>query len=824
MPATEYTILDIGKAVGGEVIQRTPTGRIQYMHTDSRRLHHASKGIFIAIRGEYHNGHDFVQSAFDQGVRNFMVEEGYRLPELPANFVVVKNALGALQEFVFSHRSRFNLPVLGITGSNGKTIIKEWLYRVLKSDFNVHRSPKSYNSQIGVPLSLWTLHASHELSIVEAGISKPGEMQRLERMIQPTVGLFTMIGSAHQENFESLEQKLKEKLVLFRHCETLICCGDHELVQHAVRTELPDIQLFTWGKEASHSVQILEGSHTSRFTELQVFHNGKSFRVKVPFTDAASLENVGHVIAAALYFDLPTARIASRVTRLKPLEMRLEYKQGKHQTTLINDFYSADLKSLEIALDVLAYQKQYPRKTLILTDLVESGLDADSMQEQVAELIRPRAIQKVIAVGSALSTIGKRLPDREVYAFSSTRALIDALESLQLEHEIILIKGARKFRLERVSRILELQNHATRLEINLSALVRNLNHFRTQIDASTRVMVMVKALSYGTGVFEVASVLAFHQVDYLAVAYTDEGIALRKAGIELPIMVLSPHENDFDLMQHYSLEPELYSLSMVKQYMAYCDQHPEARVPVHLCFDTGMHRHGMEQDELPDLIALLKAHGPVRVASCYTHLVGTDDSSLDDFTHQQVAEFQAMMNALIPHFRAKPLLHCLNSGGIQRFSQYQMDMVRLGIGLHGVGVDEAPKKQLYPVASLKTTVTQVRAVKAGATIGYGRAGQVESDSVIATISIGYADGFSRLLSNGKGVVVINGKRVPTIGNVCMDMTMIDVTGIEVEVGDEVEVFGENLSIAEIAKALNTIPYEVLTSVSQRVKRIYYHET
>ncbi len=820
-----YSIEEICAFCSGELVQNHAFIEIRHLSLDSRRIHHAKHSVFIAIKGDRHNGHSFIKDAYQQGVRNFIISEDSRfLQEKKVNYIKVAHSVDALQKIAKAHREKFNFPVIGITGSNGKTTVKEWLFQLLQSAFNVTRSPKSYNSQIGVPLSIWNFSPTTELGIIEAGISAPTEMKRLAEIVSPTMGVFTSIGSAHQENFASISDKINEKLALFEHSQSLIVCSAHQEIIEAAQQKLPSTQLITWGKNTSDFLVIKRTETQKNRSLITAEFEQKEFTFEVPFKDRASIENVCHAITTALFLGVSPEVIQQEVSDLQPLEMRLESKKGKFNTTLINDYYSADLNSLEIALDVLNYQHQHPKKTLILSELVESGLPAQEMITQIAHLLNTNKIERVIAVGPQLEKLNQQLTQQWFRHYNSTTELLEDIRKIKFRNEAILIKGARKFQFEKVSRWLEERNHETTLEVNLTAIVHNLNYFKGLLQPNTRLMVMVKALSYGTGVYELANVLAYHNVDYLAVAYVDEGIELRKAGIQLPIMVLSPHDSELDIALHYRLEPEIYSLEMLDALVDSVSEEDLKSAKIHICLDTGMRRLGFQPDEIPALTARLQRFPQLQVAAIYTHLVATDDATHDAFTHQQVSNYQAMLNQLLPILPNHPILHVLNSGGIQRFPEYQFDMVRLGIGLHGIGVAPEFQANLRPAARLKTTISQVKSVCKGETIGYSRAGIAQKDGKTATISIGYADGVSRQLGNGKGVFYINGQAVRTIGNICMDMTMLDVSDLDVSIGDEVIIFDENHTVIDLAAQLNTIPYEILTSISQRVKRIFYHES
>jgi len=803
---------------------------ISFLITDSRKVVSPESSLFFAIKGERRDGHDFIPDLYSSGVRNFVVSDTDVVNSFPnANFIVVPDPLKVMQQLATWHRNKFRIPVIGITGSNGKTIVKEWLFQLLREDFSIVRSPKSYNSQIGVPLSVWQIEQGNSLGIFEAGISQPDEMMQLGALIQPTIGVFTNIGSAHDENFDNADSKIREKLKLFIHTNKLIYCKDYAGLHEQITasTILPAAcSLFTWSKRLKADLQIGRITKHEHETEIQGIYKNDFIGIRIPFSDEASIENAIHCWAVMLFLDIPNEVISQRMEFLSPVAMRLEMKEGINNCSIINDSYNSDLGSLTIALDFMNQQKQHNKRTIILSDILQSGKNEADLYREVAALLKKKNISRLIGVGSAINRQASSFDIEKIF-YATTEDFLRDLNYNSFNSETILIKGARSFGFERISKSLQQKAHETVLEINLNAVVHNLNLFRSRLKPETKLMVMVKAFSYGSGSFEIANILQFHRVDYLAVAYADEGVELRKSGITLPIMVMNPEEQSFDAMISYKLEPDIYSFRILNQFTdalkRRANENNIAKFPVHIEFDTGMHRLGFDESELNELIIRLKNNKYIRIASVFSHLVASDEQVHDSFTKDQVASFNTMSSTLQSHLNYSILRHILNSSGILRFPEAQFDMVRLGIGLHGIAASPNDQRQLQMVATLKTTISQLKNIKAGDTIGYSRRGVASKDMTIATVGIGYADGLNRRLGNGVGKMLVAGELVPIVGSICMDMTMIDVSGLQVREGTEVIVFGQDYSILDIASAIETIPYEVLTGVSERVKRIYFHE-
>ncbi|HNQ11642.1 MAG TPA: bifunctional UDP-N-acetylmuramoyl-tripeptide:D-alanyl-D-alanine ligase/alanine racemase [Bacteroidia bacterium] len=824
-----YDIKRLSEAMNAQVINAAGTElNIRYLSTDSRKLSSPDDTLFFAIEGDRRDGHEFVEPLLQKGVRAFVIsKKDFAKAESKAVYFVVNDTLLALQRLSRTHRELFDIPVIGITGSNGKTIVKEWLYQLMREDYHIVKSPKSYNSQIGVPLSVWQMRSENDLAIFEAGISKSGEMKALAEIVKAQIGLFTNIGQAHAENFESFEQKILEKLQLFAPCKALVYCRDYLLIEQQINASkiLPqNIRLFTWSRKMRADLQIGRVKQFENYTEIQGVFKNNFATIQIPFTDDASIENAIHCWAMMLFLEIDQATISDRMKQLIPVAMRLEMKEGINHCSIINDSYNSDLGSLSIALDFMNQQKLFTDKTVILSDILQSGKDKEQLYTEVNVLLRQKNIDRLIGIGPDLLSV-QHLFSGQTEFYESTEKFKQEFVASRFHNEMILLKGARAFGFETLLEMFQKKAHETVLEINLSALEHNLNYYRSFIKPGTQIMAMVKALGYGSGSHEIADLLQFHRVDYLAVAYADEGIELRKAGIHIPIMVMSPEEQSFDQMIQHNLEPEIYSFRVLQSFAEAVQKKADRTTPfpVHLKIDSGMHRLGFEMREINQLIVRLQNHKQLEVKSVFTHLASTDQSTHDSFTQHQIELFNKVCLELSKHLKQDFIKHVLNSSGITRFPDHQMNMVRLGIGMHGVGVPKNVLKHLIPVARLKTTVSQVRSVKAGESIGYNRKGVLKRDSMIATLGIGYADGFNRKLGNGNFSVLINKRPAPVIGSVCMDMIMVDVTDIPVKEGSEAIVFGPEHPIELMAAALDTIPYEILTSISGRVKRVYFQE-
>jgi Alr-MurF fusion protein len=813
---------DLLNITGGEIVNLHNDLPIEHLLTDSRKILISPGSIFFAITGERHDGHQFIGELYDKGIRQFVIETTNKLtPEIisNSNIIQTESSLSALQSIAEYHRMGFDIPVIGITGSNGKTIIKEWLYEMLSTEINIVKSPKSYNSQLGVPLSVWQINTSHELGIFEAGISEPGKMEALQKIIRPTVGIFTNIGQAHSENFASIEEKVGEKAMLFKSCQTILYCRDYDEVHQHLKQYFPNTSLFCWSSNDHANVTVKDIEKENGYSRLTLEYENKVVHFDVPFTDKASIENSIHCIVYLLYENFTHSFIQKQLNRLQNVSMRLELKQGINNSYLIDDSYNNDLAGLQVALDFLDQQKQRDKKTVILSDILQSGMEPKKLYKKVAALLKEKKVGRLLGIGQHISE-NKALFSMPAEVFSSTGEFLNNLKGIQFKNELVLIKGARVFEFEKIVQRLQQKIHGTVLEINLDALINNLNFYKSRLRPDTRIMAMVKAFAYGSGIVEIAHLLQYHRVDYLAVAYADEGVVLRENGITLPIMIMNPATDSFGKIIDYGLEPEIYSIRTLKGLTGFLDLNKK-NIRIHIKLDTGMHRLGFEAQDLQELAMILKNYPQISVVSVFSHLSGADECIFDEYTHQQVEKFVEYSEKLNSMAGISPVKHLLNSAGIVRFPEHQFDMVRLGIGLYGVDSSNLEQGHLEPVGRLKTRISQIKILHAEETIGYSRSGKLKQQSKIATIGIGYADGFTRAFGNGKGIVMINGKKAPVIGNVCMDMTMIDVTDIEAEEGDEVLVFGKELSINELANRIGTIPYEILTNISDRVKRVFF---
>lgn len=815
-----YTVNEIKQVIGasGQVVSDST---VSILVTDSRRIINPPASLFFALTNR-RDGHQFIADAYTAGVRNFVVNAQPDTIMPDANFLVVDDVLSALQNLAIHHRKQFNIPVIGITGSNGKTIIKEWLYQLMCHENNIVRNPKSYNSQIGVPISVWQISDTHTLGIFEAGISMPGEMEKLAAVIQPTIGVLTHIGPAHDEGFESRAQKIDEKLKLFEKCEKVIYQYD-QLVEF--KEQLQNKSCFTWSRQFNLAdLYVFSETTISGKYYLRAIYQQTEVECLIPFRDEASIENAIVCWATMLAMGYSPEVADDRIERLTAVSMRLELKTGINGCSIIDDSYNSDIQSLEIALNFLDQQNQHQKKTLILSDIYQSGIDDPTLYTQVARMIKDKQVEKFVGVGAALKSHQEHFDLPEMYFYEDTASLLKNLSKLHFRQETILIKGSRSFEFERVSRVLVQKAHETVMEINLNTLLNNLNFYKAKLKPGIKLMAMVKAFSYGSGSFEVANILQYNKVDYLAVAYTDEGIELRQSGITLPIMVLNPEPLVYDKLIDNKLEPVIYSFNLLDEFVKFAQETEIAGYPVHIKIDSGMHRVGFEEFEIDILCDLLEVNNYIHVRSVYSHLAASDAEQHDLFTLKQIGIFEKASNQIEAALGYTVIKHISNTSGIVRWPNAQYDMVRLGIGLYGVDAAVSPNDtSLRPIATLKTTVSQVKKVLAEETIGYNRNGSLKADGQIATVRIGYADGYRRAFGNGVGKMLVNGVPCPTVGNVSMDMCMIDVSAAEVKEGDEVIVFDDQLRIEELAQQIGTIPYEILTNVSERVKRVYFYE-
>ena len=819
------TIEEITNIIGAERVGNVQA-RIDWLLTDSRSLCFPEETLFFALKTKRNDGHKYIGELYERGVRNFVVSD---LPDnisdyKGSNFLKVAKPLKSLQKLAARHRDLFDIPVIGITGSNGKTVVKEWIYHIISPDKVVTRSPRSYNSQIGVPLSVWLMNDNTEIGVFEAGISEMGEMEELEPIIRPTIGVITNIGGAHQENFTSMQDKCMEKLQLFKGCDVVIYNGDNKLIADCVAKSLFGAREIAWStKDMERPLFIESIKKDDKGTTIKYRYIGFQKEYRIPFIDDASIENSINTLAVGLYLMISPEDISERMLSLEPVAMRMEVKEGKNGCILINDSYNSDFASLDIALDFMSRRTEDKgrKRTLILSDILESGQTSKLLYRQVAELIESRGVDKIIGVGPDISASASRFQIENKHFFEKTSELLESGILDTLRNEVVLIKGARVFHFDEITDYLELKVHETILEINLGALTANLNYYRNKLKSDTKMVCMVKASAYGAGSFEVAKTLEEHRVDYLAVAVADEGADLRKAGVVCPIIIMNPELTAFRTMFDYRLEPEIYSFHILEELIKSAEREGVSNFPIHIKINTGMNRLGFEPHEIPKLIERLNRQSAVIPRSVFSHLVGSDSSRFDSFTRRQIETFEEAAAQLQSAFPHKILRHICNTAGIERYPGAQFDMVRLGIGLYGI--DPYTNKILNNVTTLKTTILQIHDVKADETVGYSRKGVLDKDSRIAAIPIGYADGLNRHLGNGKGYCLVNGKKAPYVGNICMDVCMIDVTGIDYKEGDKVIIFGDDLPVTTIAEWLDTIPYEILTAVSTRVKRVYYQD-
>ncbi|MGZ3837688.1 MAG: bifunctional UDP-N-acetylmuramoyl-tripeptide:D-alanyl-D-alanine ligase/alanine racemase [Flavisolibacter sp.] len=818
MPAV-YSIQTIADVVGGRLIAFHTQDPVQHLLFDSRRVQLPSTSLFFALRTAHGDGHRFVRDAYKKGIRQFILSEEKHAEGLPgANVVLVGDTLAALQSLAAFHRDHFHFPVIGITGSNGKTVVKEWLYQLLQESYKIIRSPKSFNSQVGVPLSVWDMKEEHELGIFEAGISTRGEMARLERIIRPTIGLLTNIGEAHDAGFTSREEKIKEKALLFPHAEVVIG-GQEWLSLFPVQGKT-----FTWSRKGHGDLNLVSVQKDNGKTTLKAVCQGRASEIVIPFTDEASIENALNCWAVLLYLQLDEKTIRDRFASLHAVDMRLQLKHGINDCIIVNDSYSADTTSLKIALDFMRQQSSGLRRTVVLSDFFETGRSTRELYAEIAHLLQTYQVERVITVGAEIGPAMTGVAGLQLQSYPSTDELLLDVKTSSFHNEIILIKGARKYAFERVALLLEQKVHQTVLEINLNALVHNLKAYQKRLDPTTRVMAMVKAFAYGSGGAEIASVLQYHNVNYLGVAYADEGVELVKAGITLPVMVMNAEDSSFPAIVDYNLQPVIYSFELLHRFEQYLREQGITSYPAHIEIETGMNRLGFAPEEVEAVSRHLAEHSLLTVQSVFSHLAASEDPGEDAFTLQQARIFRKAVEIIRGHLSYPFLQHLSNTAAIVHHPELQMDMVRLGIGLYGIETDQEGVLDLQPVASLRSTIAQVKHLKKGESVSYNRRGVVQRDSLIATVRIGYADGYSRQFSNGVGRIWVRGGLAPVIGTVCMDMTMIDVTDLpEVKEGDEVIVFGNPLPVQEVASWIHTIPYELMTTVSQRVKRVYFHE-
>ena len=822
-----YTIEKVTTLIGAHRFG-TADANIGFLLTDSRSLCFAEETLFFALKSGRNDGHNYISDLYRRGVRNFVVQDmpaGYSTVYPDANFLKVADSLVALQRLAERHRDEYDIPVVGITGSNGKTIVKEWLYQLLSPEMKVTRSPRSYNSQIGVPLSVWLLNEQSQVGVFEAGISEPGEMLALRDIIQPSIAVLTFIGDAHQKNFTSLEEKCREKVILFHDAKTIVYCKDDTIVDEIVNESQYKGENLAWSMNDDSVPFFVESVEKKELNS--VIHytwRGEEGEYTLPFIDEASVRNSVTTAVVALHLGLSKTLLAERMQNLEPVAMRLEVKEGQHGCTLINDSYNSDINSLDIALDFMNRRPDHKGlgRTLILSDIYQTGEPLDELYAEVSNLAVQRGVTKIIGIGAQIMDHADLIKVKEKFFFHDVTSFIHSAVFESLHDEVILIKGARRFGFDSITELLVKKVHETILEVNLSGVVKNLNFYRSFMRPETKLVCMIKADAYGAGAVEIAKTLQDHRVDYLAVAVADEGVTLRKNGITSNIMIMNPEMSAFKTMFDYDLEPEVYSFRLLDALIREAQKEGISNFPVHIKLDTGMHRLGFDpMQDMPELIDRLKNQSALIPRSVFSHFVGSDSDSFDDFSAEQFRLFCHGSELLCKAFPHKILRHIDNSAGIEHFPERQLDMCRLGLGLYGY--DSRDNSMINNVTTLKTTILQIHDLKAGETVGYSRRGTLSRDSRIAAIPIGYADGLNRRLGNRHCHCLVNGKEAEYVGNICMDVAMIDVTDIDCREGDQVIIFGEELPVTVLSDAMETIPYEVLTGISNRVKRVYYQD-
>lgn len=810
-----YKLSEIADSMNAKLVGN-PAQVIESIWIDSRHIVLAKNGIFFALKGAQIDGHSYVKSAYDKGIRNFVVNKITEDLE-GANFVIVDSPKKALQVWAQHHRQQFNYKVVGITGSNGKTIVKEWLYQLLYDKIKLIRSPKSFNSQIGVPISVLEMIDGVSLAIFELGISQPKEMAQISNIVQPNIAVITNIGEAHSEFFEDREQHIQEKILIAEHAGTIIYPCEDVALKQAIKTKYPNKKHISFGESSAADIQKIESKEG-----LKLIFKNKIYQLPFEYKDEASLKNALICFAVLTQIDIDLEPILEDFKRLMPVEMRLEVLEGSHQIEIINDAFNSDLSSIPIALNVLNHHAK-PKKTLILTDILQNRQKGAALYQEVAEWVNAYPIQKVVLIGEEIIEFKDFF--KNLYAsFTDTSGFLKEFKASDFAGETILLKGARKFELERISKVFEKKSHDTILEVNLQNLLENLNYFRSKLEPNTKLMAMVKAFGYGAGGFDISQALASQNIDFLGVAYADEGAELRQQGISTPIIVMNPEQSSYTSIIESSLEPEIYSLRVLRKFTEkLIDNNISIAYPIHIKLNTGMNRLGFKNEDISELIRELADNPYVKVRTIFSHLATSDVPEEHAFVHQQMKKYQEMYERIVTNIGYRPTRHILNSAGILNFPDYQMDMVRVGIGMFGVSMGSEHQKHLKPVVTFKTVISQISTLQAGDTVSYGRNFKASEATKIATLPVGYADGLKRSLGNGNGQVSIHGQLVPIIGTVCMDMMMVDITGINCQEGDEVIIFGEKPSLEEVAEQCNTITYEILTSISSRVKRIYLKE-
>jgi len=810
-----YTVQQIAEITNSQIIGDENL-IVKTIAFDSRIIYSTKNAAFIAINTQKNSGEKFIEAAIDRGITIIISE--HQFPQFEnVTWIIVDNSVDFLQKLAKYHFENSNLQSIGITGSNGKTILKEWLYQCLWNEFPTVKSPKSFNSQIGLPLSLLQINESHKLGIFEVGISKPNEMQKLENIFHPQIGLLTHIGTAHAANFESEEELIDEKIKLFKDSETIIYNGDNDLVDKKIKELYSSKKLISYGFKDHNKVFIK--NNISKDENIVVEYFGEEISFPANQRDEATLTNALALITVLKELGIENQKIVEKINALKAVEMRLEAIEGIKNNIVINDSFNLDLDSLKTALQFLnEYNKA--KKSLVLTDIVGVNSNSQELYEEVSELVNEQKFDSVFLIGDEISKFSDLFKSK-TSTFINTQELIDSKHLTELENQIVLLKGARKFEIEKLKDLLELKKHDTVLEVNLNAILHNINYHKSLLKPETKMMAMVKANSYGLGSYEISEFLQHHHIDYLGVAYADEGVELRKKGITTPIVVMNPEQHSYDAIIEYNLEPEIYSFRVLDLfYEAVQKSGYDKKFPIHIKLETGMHRLGFKDFELDQLSETLNERN-LKVQSIFSHLSSSDVPEEKEFTLKQLEVFEKNSSYFIEKLGYSPLRHILNSSGITSYTNHQYNMVRIGIGMLGESPNSEIQKQLQSVVSFKTVISQISLVENGESVGYSRRYKTDHLTKIATIPVGYADGIPRLIGNQIGKVGINKTLAPIVGSICMDMMMLNVDNIpNVKEGDTVTVFNAKPSLKEFAAYCKTITYEVLTSISPRVKRIY----
>lgn len=814
-----YKITEIASLIGGKFINpEIYENDISNVIYDSRKISFPKNSIFIALTGNRVDGHDFIKSAYAKGIRNFLTSKPIDLSDYKnSNFISINDTLKSLQLLAQKHRAQYKYPVLAITGSNGKTTVKEWLSKALSKKYKIVKSPKSFNSQLGVALSVLQMDKKHDFAIIEAGISTAGEMQNLQRMIQANYGILTNIGDAHSAGFISKNEKLKEKIILFKTCSQVIFNADDKLITTAISDQITGIKC-SWGTAEKNKIRVASIKKESTYSYIKLHYKGAKYNFNIPFQTTDLIENAMHVITFLLLDGFDEETIQQELNEINPIANRLEIKEGIYNSLLINDTYSSDLASMQMAMEYQDLHHADKGKILIFSDF-DQQLDKEKIFLQLNELLIEKKIETAIGIGIE-DTYKKIFSTNSTAFYDSAGQFLKDYNSIKIKDKCVLIKGARKFKLEVIYAHLSKQIHETILETDFSAMANNLNYYKSKLNEKTKVMAVVKAEAYGSGSIQVAQFLEHQKIDYLAVALVDEAIKIRNEGCSLPLMIFNTGSSSVETLLKYNLEPEVYSFELLHSITRAAER-LNAVINIHLKIDTGMNRLGFKLEEISELNSILKKCNLVKVKSIFSHLAASENSDFDDFTLSQFKQFDNAYSQVCDAICDKPIKHILNTAGTIRFPEYQYDMVRIGLGLYGIDETGLSEAHLEKVHTLKSSIIQIKSLKKGETTGYSRSGKAEQDMRIAIVNIGYADGLMRGAGNGNYHPLVNDQACKIVGNICMDVCMVDITGYSnVNVGDTVEFFGKSLDIKELATACNTISYEIISRIAPRIKRLY----